>query len=152
MLRLWCDGQDCSQCRPARRRALIYSQCSSKPSTACRQDSAFHLQTTGSMEELFPMSYRGAHSPFAASHSLRASVSFSVCLFVLLCLYVGSACLRLRPAYTQMFSPVSLSRSFFLSLSHKHKQTHKCLLFQTLPLRHWLAAAMTQVDSFTGSS
>lgn len=94
---------------------LIYGQCYCNSSTTCRQASAFHLQTTGSIEELFPISYHWALSPFHLL-PLSASVILSVCLSVLLCLHVGftaSVCLT-----HTLLSSVSI-----FSLSHTHTLT-----------------------------
>ena len=63
---------------------LIYGQCYCNPSTTCCRDAAFHLQTTGSMEKLFPNSYHWALPP--------PSPPPTRCFCVFVCLSVLSPC------------------------------------------------------------
>lgn len=129
---------------------LIRGQHCCIPSTTCRQGCACHLQTTGSMEELFPVPITGLSS----IRHLPLSSSVSFCVFV--CLFSSVSMLALLP-----LSPPSL----FVALRHINMvflhllwQTQASTLMQlhkysnSFSPRHWLVTLMMQEDSFMSCS
>lgn len=119
---------------------LIYSQSYRNPSATCRQDSAFHLQTTGNMDKLFPISYPCVLVPFITSHLVLLWVCLSVCLSVLLRLSVGFAISYSVPplSHTQTHTVNTLFPPSLFSLTNTSEHTYalntNTRLLQLFPL------------------
>ncbi len=111
---------------------LLYSQCYCKPSTTCCQDSAFHLQTTGSVDELFPISYRWA-LPRLHRLILGAFCEFS---WLFVCLFCSVSMLAPLPVSDLPLPPTQIPFSCVSIFSDT--QTH--ILTQTLVFSNSLSS------------
>lgn len=126
---------------------LIYGQCCCNSSATCRQDSAFHLQTTGSY---FPYPITGLSPP--SPPPTWCFCKFFSCLFV--CLFFSVSMLAAWFASSHRDTQIQLSAVCIFSVCHTQTQTNTLVhlhksLFSPTPLPPTLISSSDDAGRLT---